>query len=328
MSKLNGYYLSLPVHFSNDERDQFLNKLNQFAGLKCVGSLSQISNQPIYAYNKEFAQIYKQDVSEGVWIDQAASSKDYIPIVVNRLPAELKMGSVFRIDKITYKIIGVLKEPVFWSFSMFGGQTNTEDLMSDNQSSFFGLTIIEALSSYSQVNGALPVLQYKNMVAIFQNAQDMNAAGTYISNYANMHSLSEISNNGNYVIKEFIHLYMPFYIIIFLLSLIGIIGIVSLSAIQNIRLFAILMLTGAKKRDVFCVIILCFTFSVVVAIGLFFSMILVYAKVFLPITMGIPSVLALLGISLLVLLGSFIPCIVLKDNPPFAIYMKEGIADD
>jgi ABC-type antimicrobial peptide transport system permease subunit len=328
MSDLNGYYFSLPANLSKEDTVQFLDGLNGIKGLKSVGTFNQISNQPIFAYNKSFAEIYKQDISEGVWIDHADLSKNYIPLVVNKLPSGLKLGSVFGVSGITYKIIGILKDPVYWSFSMFGSSTNTVDLMSENKSSFFGLTLSESLSYYSQNNTSIPIFQYKNMVAIFQNKQDMDNARSYISRYGNMHTFSEIASNGNYVKKEYLHLYTPFFIIIFLLSVIGLIGISSLSAIQNIRMFAVLTLVGAKTRDIFNIIFSYYLISIIVAFGLFSCMLMLYTKFIMPLTFAMPSLFALLTISALALLGSIVPCIVLKLNPPFVSYMREVNEND
>ena len=297
-----------------------------------------------YGYDSYISNKMKLPVSRGIWLTEAETEKDVIPVVVSSETKELSLGktvimqgkdSMGNLTELKLKVVGVLKSPAFvptftgsrgyatpctFLFSMYNEKFNETPAIIFEKGKLDGIAKIETnpesacIIKFSQ-NISQSALQ-KN-IEILRNTGDV---ATFDKMYV----------SGQKEVKDKINDSLPLIICILALSLVGLVSLNVLNTATQVRNYAIFYICGGRWKNCFF-ISLCYTL-VVTAISLVISLLIYYVANFMGkiYELGLcflpNNYLATAAVYLLVIILSLItPYIMLKRTYPIQIIKETPV---
>lgn len=170
-----------------------------------------------------------------------------------------KIGSIFEIDGVKYKVVGVLdKRSAYISMNSYNYPTTAEVFFKDiyDNTPFF----ISDIKS-------IEIIETKNNLLIeFDNIDEeiLTENLTILRSYGRCETLEKIKENTLVERKENFHYIMPIIIMTVLVSLICIIIISIVSSLKNIRMYSLLYINGATSGKINLINIIYYFNSVIV----------------------------------------------------------------
>ncbi len=265
-------------------------------------------------YSKDFILDYKPEIKSGIWLDESYVESDAIPVVLPYETEGLEVGKTvdLNLDGIKkIKIVGILKNPYYCGFSTGGTKLNTKLMLENISDKIVFLTISDYVPEEKLQLGEIEALVFKDSKYVKDSFKIIN------KQYYCM-TFTDVLENGRIDALSRVKALSPFIILLLMVSLVGMIGCISITTLKNLNFYSILYINGASNFE--CTLISLFYTSIFIIITLFFNCI-VYIF-WIHKTMCIYNYLAIFIFVIALLLLSYIPYRILKNNPPVDIFRR------
>lgn len=296
--------------YSLAESVQYLFTLDNSAGLDTT---------LVQSYNTLFLQKMQAPLARGSWESgcREENGTTYYPIVINREQGGLSLGDKTLLRKGTTEIpvyiAGVLERDgryidLHSSSNVPTAEQMVKRCMGEGFYVFFNSDLYPDMIQTARL-GALPqrFLYFSKSLTNEEYASNLQ----YLRNIGWVNETNEILKNTEDNLRDTMHFYLPLYVAAVLVSLAGLLSFSLLTVYQNLRHYAILLLSGATRRDCIGVSVASFAYMALGAILTFFLSLLVCRLLF-SMPFSATSVLVAVGACIgSVLLGAIFPWVYL-----------------
>lgn len=249
LAKLNGVIMD----FSGELPKTFLDKIEGLEYCEQGETYTDLSGEYNFlGLNTETVNDYKPSIKKGSWLNDFEHISNTVPVVLPYSVEGLNVGDIINLEDTTetkIHIIGILKDPNFLCFRYGGTAMTTKQLMAGGgNASLTFLTLNKKLSVLSEEE-YIREFHFAKLIVVNNKTNQEKALKT-ASEQAFARTFKQLNKISLDEAFARFRILGPFILLLFLVSTVGLSGCVALSTLENLKLYSILNLQGASRRNI------------------------------------------------------------------------------